>query len=233
MIRSYFVRISFAFSLLTFCFAHAYPSKGYWIHRTTTLAQGEIKYDLQVQQGPEKGKPNQNTTATGLENGFLDWNNLHAEGGVDWVEPTTDDIAYGIVGNIKLSYQNLFTEGLSLAVGASDFAVREGQNDNNIIYTVLEANIGETWQVAMGGFAGNERNIRSSSGAMVGVWKRIQQGSGDVGLEWMSGQGKLGYIVPGVRVEVRDGFEAIISYAIAGNRETFRNLLLTRLTVYF
>src|SRR3954468_24146117 len=101
------MRTLFALTTLAFCFAQAYPSKGYWINRTKTLAQGEIKYDLQVQQGPEKGKPNQNATATGLEGGFLDWNNLHAEGGVDWVEPTTDDIAYGIVGNVKLSYQNL------------------------------------------------------------------------------------------------------------------------------
>ncbi len=227
------IRTLFAIITLFISTAHAYPTKGYWIPRAGTLAQGEIKFDMQVQQGAEKGKPNQNATVIGLENGILDWNNLHAEFGVDWVEPTTDDINHGIVGNFKASYQNLFTEGLTLAVGASDFAVRSGQNDNNIVYSVLEANIGETWIVAMGGFAGNEQLIRSSSGAVVGVWKRIQQGTGDMGVEWMSGQGKLGYIVPGLRVEVRDGFEAIISYAIAGNRETFRNLFLARMTVYF
>ncbi len=231
--RTFKLSISIGVFFLGIGPAFAYPSKGYWIPRSQTLANGEIRYDLQVQQGPEKGKPNQNATAMGLETGILQWGKLTAEAGADWVEPTTDDVSNGITGNLKLSFQNVTEHGWAISVGAMDFAFRDGQHDNNLIYSVIEASVGPDWSVEMGGYTGQESRIRTASGAMVGIWRKIQGGAGDFGIEWMSGQGKLGYVVPGLRVEVRDGFEAILGYAIAGNRETFRNLFLTRLMVYF
>jgi hypothetical protein len=213
--------------------AMALPSKGYWIPRTHTMAFGEIKYDLQIQQGPEKGTPNQNVTQVGFLGGFVEWEKFYVEAGGDWIEPTQDDLLYGIIGNAKITYQDVNTDGWAISLGVSDFPIRPGQHDDNLIYTVAEAQITPDWKVAMGGFTGQEERIKTSSGAIVGIWRKIQMGAGDIGVEWMSGQGKYGYIVPGIRAEVRDGFEAVLAYAIAADRDTYRNLFLTRLMVYF
>lgn len=211
----------------------ALATKGYWIQRTATLNYNEIKYDLQVQQGPEKGLPNQNATSMGVEGGLIEWNKFYVEAGGDWLEPTTGDILYGIVANVKFSYQNVALDGWAVSLGAENFALSPGQHDDNIIYTVFEASVGPEWTLAMGGYTGHEARLLTATGAMVGAWYKIQSGKGDVGLEWMSGQSKLGYVVPGIRLSVRDGVEAILAYGIAGDRETYRDLFLTRITVYF
>jgi hypothetical protein len=213
--------------------AEAFSSRGYWVPRTRSLSFNEIKYDLQIQQSPEKGKPNQNATAVGVEGGIVEYDKIFVEAGVDWLEPTEDDLLYGVVGNAKVTYQKLSVDGWAVSVGAEGFAVREGQHDDDLVYTVAEAEISSDWVAAMGGYAGREARLKTSSGVLAGLWHKLQMGYGDVGVEWMSGQGKLGYIFPGVRAQVRDGFEAVLAYGIAGDRELYRDSFLARMTVYF
>jgi hypothetical protein len=209
------------------------PSQGYWIPRARTLSQGEIKYDLEIRQNPEKGKPNQNASVTGVEFGLWDEGRFSVEAGGDWVEPTTDDLAYGLTGNLKVSYQSVVKDGWAASLGAKDFAARTGQHDDDIFYATVEAAVGPEWVVSLGGYAGQESRIKTPSGVFAGAWKKIQSGAGDVGVEWMSGDGKWGYLVPGFRVAVRDGFEAVMGYGFAAGADAYRNLFLTRLTVYF
>jgi len=213
--------------------AFSIPTQSYWIPQTRTLVEGEVKFDLAVLQTLDKSTSGGHRSVWGISSGIWDWNNFSAEVGLDWNEPTYDTAMHAISTHGKLAYKQIDVDIWAVAIGFDHFALREGYYDYNMYYLVFQNRIGDDWITELGGYAGNELRLRTSSGVLVGVWKRIQDGEGDMGVEWMSGQGQLGYLMPGVRVQIRDGVEGVVSYGFAGQRDQHRDILQLRISIYF
>ncbi|MGE3975745.1 MAG: hypothetical protein AB7F59_14565 [Bdellovibrionales bacterium] len=211
----------------------AIPSQDYWIPQTRTLVKGEVKFDLGVYQTVDKSTAGGHQSIWGLSTGVWESNDFSAELGFDWNEPTYDTALHAISTHGKLAYQQVDTHGWAVAFGFDHFAMRAGYYDYNVYYLAFQNKLGSEWITEIGGFAGNEPRIRTASGAFVGAWKRIQEGEGSIGIEWMSGQGRLGYLTPGIRMNIRDGVEGVLSYGISGQRDQHLDLLQTRISVYF
>jgi hypothetical protein len=213
--------------------AQSRPTHSYWIPQTGTLIPGEVKFDLGLLQTLDKSTSGGHRSYWGFSFGAWEWEKISTEVGFDWHEPTNDTALHAISTHGKVAYQQVEEDGWALAAGFDHFALRAGYYDYNLYYVAFQNKFGPEWTTQIGGYAGNEPRIRTSSGVLVGVWRKIQSGEGDLGLEWMSGQGQLGYLTPGIRLAVRDGVEGVISYGLSGQRDQHLDLLQIRVSIYF
>jgi len=213
--------------------AMALSHRGYWIPQTKTLEYGEIKYDLGTYNAIDKAANSDHESVVGLSAGILRIYSWRMDIGIDWWEPTPDQLMKALATHARISFQDFEKDGWSIAIGGDRFALGADYWDYNLLYFAFQNRVGARLMAEMGAYSGNEPRIGNANGAFAGIWYRIQNGHGDIGVEWMSGNGPLGAIAPGIRAELRDGVEGLLSIVIAQKRPEQRDLLQARLTVYF
>lgn len=214
--------------------AHALSSLDFWIPQAKTLAEREIKFDLEQRFTADKTAGSYHRGLWGLSYGIWQWRRLSVEAGLDWREPGARTTAAALSGHARLLFNNVQTDGWAVAVGIDQLGFHPGENDYNLNHLVFQNILGDNWEMAFGGWSGNSTFLRGDDkGMLAGFWRFIQNGHGRMGLEWMSGNSELGYIVPGIKVEIRDGVMGQLAYGFANRRNIVKDWLLMRISILF
>lgn len=214
--------------------AQAASSLDFWIPQAKTLAEREIKFDLEQKFTVDKTAGSYHRGLWGVSYGLVQWARLAVEAGVDWREPGARTTAAALSAHARLVFNNVRADGWAVAVGIEQLGFHPGENDYNLNHLVFQNILGDDWEMAFGGYSGNSRYLGTDDKGMIaGFWRIIQNGHGRAGLEWMSGNSELGYIVPGIKVEIRDGVMGQLAYGFANRRNVVKDWLLMRISILF
>jgi hypothetical protein len=214
--------------------AQAYSTHDFWIPQAKTLEQGEIKFDTEQRFTVDKSAGTFSSSLWGVSGGILHWGRFKFEAGLDWREPNTTTTASALSAHARVVFNNVQEDGWAVGVGIDQLGFHPGRNDYNVNHLVFQNLLGDDWEMAFGGYAGNATFLRSDDkGMFFGFWRFIQNGHGQFGLEWMSGNSELGFIVPGIKVEIRDGVVGELAYGFANRRNIVKDWALVRIAILF
>jgi hypothetical protein len=215
--------------------AQAAATHLFWIPQALTLETNEIAFDLQNQFTADKSATTPfHRSLWGASMGLVNWGRFKFEAGLDWREPTAVSIASAISAHGRLVFNNVQEDGWAVGIGVDQFGFHAGVNDLNLNHVVFQNLLGEEWEMAFGGYAGNSTYLRGDDkGMFLGLWRRIQNDRGQAGVEWTSGNSELGYLVPGLKVEIRDGVMGYLAYGAANRRNVLKDWILMRISVLF
>lgn len=167
---------------------------------------------------------------------LLTFGEVDLEAGFDYIEAhdiRATNVLAPLQGNLRVTYgARSEKSGWAAAIGVDSIGLAAGENSFNVGYLLGQHQV-ELWRIVLGGYAGNSGVLRTGddkpepSGAMLGVWRTI--GRGLVGLEWQSGQNRLGFTTFGAEIRFDERLTAALAYAIANDRDLMRDWVLIRL----
>lgn len=222
---------------------HAMYRNDFWIPQTRTLNSGEFQVSVerraQLQKSKEDSVGQGHESTLGTSFGLWEKDIVGVEGGIDWIEPAADQMAQAIFVHLRIRVSKVEEDGWSVATGIERMGFVATRNDVNMIYITLQNRFSEKWFAGVGGYNGSARFLvdqtgkEDPKGIFLGVWRQIQQGRGRVGLEHQAGMSFVGLTTVGMTVELDQGINGTISYALANNQKLVRDYVLARMSVDF
>jgi hypothetical protein len=216
--------------------ALALSTHNFWVPLAQTLEKDEVAFDLRQQFSMDKspGGSSFHQGLWGISRGLLNVGRIRLEAGIDWREPAVVSVASALSAHGRVALNSVQEDGWSVAIGVDQFGFHAGVNDLNLNHVVFQNMLGADWEMAFGGFAGNSTFLRGDDkGMFTGLWRHIQKDHGLAGIEWMSGNSSLGYLVPGLKVEIRDGVMGYLAYGAANRRNILKDWIQMRISILF
>lgn len=229
--------VAFFFILPSLSFALS--GRQWWIPQTRTLKPRQMSFDLQARAPLFKDSTTRGiySSAWGFNFGLVDYSDFGFEAGVDWTEPSRESVNSALSLNARLSFQRVEKQGWAVAAGIDEYGLEPDYNSFQIVYALFQNRLGEEWEMLLGGYIGSGATLgyggREANGLLAGLWYLVQGGFGSLGAELMSGRNAFGYLVPGARIEVRDGVFVSLAYALANDRPRYKDFLQVRTSIEF
>lgn len=206
----------------------------FWIPQGRTLAPGELKFSLEQRMTIDKVGGPYHRGQWGFNRGLFKLGRFSMEAGIDWREPAPTTTASALSAHGRLVFNDVVQDGWSIGIGIDQLGFHPGDNDLNVNHLVFHNLISDEWEMAFGGYTANSAFFGlDDKGMFLGLWTLIQNGHGRAGVEWMSGNNELGYFVPGLKVEIRDGVMGELAYGFANKKNAVKDWLLLRISILF
>jgi hypothetical protein len=225
----------------------ALSTKDFWIPQTKTLEYNQFRFDLNATgtlikssqvSSANSNKLNSNWSA-GLSYGLISNENMGAEIGVDWSEPSTEDYSEALLFNARVRALSIEDDGFSVAIGIESLGFKPAVSDFNIIHLVFENRFWQNWIGVLGGYAGSSSTLLDDQGAsdprgfLLGV-RRVSPDKKEIlGLEYQSGKNRFGYLTAGASFELKKDVFGTVLVGTPNNRNLLRDILGFKLAVLF
>jgi hypothetical protein len=217
-------------------FATSTPSTQIWIPSTDIQKWKtmHLGIDSYLRTAKTEGVRGAGITDLGLTAGFLPFDKIQGEIGVDYLymgDSNYDDHPFYFNLKIGMPEGAIFKGSPAIALGAYNIGTKKDLTNYNILYGVIAKTIPVLGRLSAGYYTGNEKllvdeNLEKSNNGVLFSWDRTMSEISDklwLAIDYQGGMNYLGSINFGASWAFSQNVSVIIGYDVYNNKNAYYN----------